>query len=202
MLYTDEEKNIMSTALQPNMRNPKISIEPFKNIMKDYLRRSRFKGGSILDIGPGQCDFLDLAKKAGARQTFGFDFDPAVGELGRLRGHEMSNANLRHGWPYKEVMFDGIFCRGSLNCCWFGSEEKLVEFLDDMAASLNPKGWMWIAPWTNPVPGKEDFMEVAHRVCADWAARNGITIILPPRENWAKYGIGYSIPRVEIWHRK
>ncbi len=202
MLYNLEEKEIMSAAVQPNMRNPDIGVAPFKHIIKKHLRRSAFKNKRILDIGPGQCDFLDLAKKAGAEHTSGCDFDPAVGALGMLRGHDMTIANLKQGWPYKGEVFDGIFCRGSINCCWFSSEERLVVFLDELAASLAPGGWMWIAPWNNPAPGKEDFLEVAQRACTAWADCNGIRIEMPPPRKRAKYGIDYSIPRVEIWHRQ
>lgn len=171
MLYTSEEKDIMRTALQPNVRNPEIAVEPYQHIIKDYLRNVAFKGKRILDIGPGQCDFLDLAKKAGADRTFGCDFDPAVGKLGQLRGHDMSITNLREGWPYKGMTFDGIFCRGSINCCWFANEEYLVSFLDDMAASLLPKAWLWIAPWNNPAPGKENHMDAVHRLSRNWAKK-------------------------------
>ncbi|MDQ7018963.1 MAG: class I SAM-dependent methyltransferase [Robiginitomaculum sp.] len=192
----------MSAAGQHNLRKPDISVESFRLIIKKYLRRSAFKNKRILDIGPGQCDFLDMAKKAGADRTYGCDFDPAVGALGKLRGHDMTIANLKQGWPYKGEVFDGIFCRGSLNCCWFSSEERLAAFLDDMAASLSPDGWIWIAPWNNPVPGKEDFLEVVHRVSKEWADKNAIRIEIPSPRKREKYGLIYSIPRIEIWRRK
>jgi SAM-dependent methyltransferase len=202
LLYSDEEKEIMSAAVQPNMRNPDIGIEPFRHVIKKYLKGSAFKNKRILDIGPGQCDFLDLAKKAGADRTFGCDFDPAVGTLGELRGHDMTVANLKQGWPYKGMVFDGIFCRGSINCCWFSSEYRLTVFLDDIAASLSPDGWIWIAPWNNPVPGNEAFLDVAHRVSKEWADKNAIRIETPSPRKRVKYGISYAIPRIEIWRRR
>jgi len=69
LLYTSEEKEIMSAAVQPNMRNPDIGVEPFRHIIKKYLKGAAFANKNILDIGPGQCDFLDLAKKSVRRSS-------------------------------------------------------------------------------------------------------------------------------------
>jgi hypothetical protein len=201
MLYSDQERAVMAGAVQPNMRATNIGVQPFKNIIADYLAESRLKDARILDIGPGQLDFLDLMRKGGASRTVGIDFDPAIQALGTLRGHEVILADLRTGWPLKGEVFDGIFCRGSLNCFWFPKEERLRGFLDDMMASLSTSAWMWIAPWSKPAPGREDYTETVDRIVAEWAQRNGVTVEEPKEANRTRYGIGYVIPKVEIWRR-
>lgn len=201
MLYTDEERAVMEEAIQPNMRNKNILVQPFKNIVADFLAEVPLKGARVLDIGPGQFDFLDLMKSYGASVTVGIDFDHAIQKLGAMRGHEVVITDLRSGWPLKGESFDGIFCRGSLNCFWYSEEDKLREFLDNMVASLSPKGWMWIAPWNKSAALQVGYTATVERVVAAWADRNGITIEEPEKVSHARYGIGYQIPKVQIWRR-
>ncbi len=201
MLYTDEERAVMAEAIQPNMRINNILVQPFTNIIADFLTEASLRGARVLDIGPGQLDFLDLMKSAGTTVTVGIDFDHAIQKLGAMRGHEVVITDLRNGWPLKRETFDGIFCRGSLNCFWYPEEDKLRDFLDNMAASLSPKGWIWIAPWNKPAAGQEGYTETVERVVAAWAQRNGITIEEPEKASHARYGIGYQIPKVQIWRR-
>jgi len=201
MLYDDEEKAIMSAALQPNMRKPTISPKPFEAIIADQLADIDFTGQSVLDIGPGQFDFLDIVKRAGAARTMGIDFDPAIARLGARRGHEVAVADFRDGWPLEQA-FDGIFCRGSINLFWFPQDDALAAFLGGLASSLRPGGWLWIAPWNKP--GEATSREVIDRVeaaAARWRAQTGIASIEPDMETAKRFGIGYGVPRIEIWKR-
>lgn len=201
MLYTDEERAIMAEALQPNMRSANIPQTAFAQIIADHLADFRFEGARVLDIGPGQLDFLDIARDRGAAQTVGVDFDPAIVALGKLRGHDIRLANLRQGWPCPDARFDLIFCRGSLNCHWFPAEPRLRAFLDGLAGSLAPGGRMWIAPWNKPARDDPAQIEAVTRVLADWAGRHGIAIRVPDPKLHARYGIGYGIPQVTTWTR-
>jgi hypothetical protein len=201
MLYTDEERLIMSEAMQPNMRTANISIQPFRNIVADFHTKIDISGTTVLDIGPGQLDFLDLMKGEGATHTCAIDFDPAIQKLGTIRGHQVMVANLRNGWPLKGKTFDGIFCRGSLNCYWYSEEVSLQNFLDDIALSLNPKGWLWIAPWSKPASGQEKYVTTVERAIAEWSERFDIKIEEPDQKKQVRYGIGYQIPKVQIWSR-
>ena len=97
MLYTDQERDVMANAIQPNMRKANISVTPFKNIVEDHPDTFSFDNKDVLDIGPGQLDFLDLAKQNGAKSTVGIDFDPAIQDLGKIRGHEIHVVDLRQG---------------------------------------------------------------------------------------------------------
>lgn len=202
MLYTDEERAVMAQAIQEGMRSKNVLRAPFVNVIADALRPEQFAGCRVLDIGPGQCDFLDLAKQHGA-QTYGVDFDPAIVRLGQLRGHEMQLANLMQTWPYEAGMFDGIFCRGSINCYWFTAKGTALEqFLDQVHSALRPGGWMWIAPWNRPVAGSAaDSQEEVKAIINAWAATNGIELWHPDSTHINRYGIGYSIPTIQVWRK-
>ena len=148
MLYNKEEISLMSNAIQQNMRK-KVLVEPFQHIVQDFFTADHFQGKHVVDLCPGQCDFLDIAKRCGAI-TYGVDFDPCVTQLGKLRGHNMADAqNFQESWPYEQNMFDGIFCRGSLN--YFTTikdgPQDASAVLARLFSSLKPDGWIWIAPW-------------------------------------------------------
>lgn len=200
MLYNETERDLMSRAVQPNMRNPNLPATTLNHIVGDF--GLRFGTGSrVLDIGPGQCDLLDIARARGA-ETVGCDFDPAVVELGRARGHTMFERNLRHGLPLDAGRFDGIFCRGSINAYWFANTvDKLDDLLGSLAAALKDSGWMWIAPWNNPpATGLTEPDPIATRIVS-WRVAHGISTLDPSVERQKRYGIGYAIPRHEIWMR-
>lgn len=203
MLYNDVEIEVMSTAIQTGMRNPKISPKPFQSIIDKYLSDISFKDQAVLDIGPGQWDFLDIAKAGGATRTVGVDFDPAVCELGKVRGHESLQADFKDGWPFKGQSFDGIFCRGSINVFWFSREPELKDFLEGITDSLKPGGWLWIAPWNKPADSQpEDVVAMIKTETTAWRERHGIESIVPADDEKRALGIGYVIPFVEIWRKK
>lgn len=197
MLYTDSERALMAGALQANMRLD-IVTEPFEAIVTDFGLRL---GASrrVLDLGPGQCDLLDIARRAGAA-TLGIDNDPAVAELGRLRGHQMRLGDLRQGVLPEDGLFDGIFCRGSINLFWFqNSPDAARAFLDGLTAALKPDGWLWIVPWNKPV--KEEGAEVIWSLMDDWRRANGVQLHVPDEPQLRKYSLRYNIPRTEVWTR-
>lgn len=201
MLYTDQERAIMAEAIQPNMRSANIPQSTFLSIIADYLPDFPFAGSRVLDIGPGQLDFLDIARDRGSVQTVGVDFDPAIQRLGAVRGHDIRLANLRHGWPCPSDRFDLIFCRGSINCYWYPSESKLQNFLIGLTASMAPRGRLWIAPWNKGDPSSAALSQTMQRTVTSWARSNGIRIELPEQSAYARYGIGYRIPEVAVWAR-
>ncbi len=199
MLYNDEERALMAVAKQPNMRTTNIAIRPFENIIDDFSLRGRL-AGRVLDIGPGQCDFLDLARKAGAVATMGVDFDPAICSLGTSRGHEMVQAHLQRGWPKDLGRHDGIFCRGSINVYWFRADPRLLdEFLSGIGSAIREASWAWIAPWNSPGANATQSDDSLLSRLDAWSAQFGIDRLQPGPLTRARYGIGYQIPRVEIW---
>lgn len=204
MLYNDIERGIMSRARQPNMRRSHPSGQKaIARIVDTVLVANKMSGAKVLELGPGQCDFLDIARSMGAT-TFGIDFDPAVVQLGKLRGHTMTLHNLSTGWPLGEERFDGIFCRGSINCFWFvkqTDQDRLDLFLDNLSGALNPDGWLWIVPWNKPATPDQALEDETHTTVAMWAQRSGVTIQCLDDEARMEYQLNYQIPRVEIWQK-
>jgi len=201
MLYNDEERRTMALAVQPNMRSANISIGPFQNIAADFLQDRHFVDRDILDIGPGQLDFLDIARTRGARTTRAIDFDPAIRQLGNLRGHDVEVADLKQGWPLVGQRFSGIFCRGSINCFWYESSDVLLKFLDGIVNSIEADGWLWIAPWNKPAPTRPTQVPLINATIELWLTQRGISQDKPDEESRRRYGIGYTIPDVVIWRR-
>ncbi len=197
MLYSDTERAIMARAAQANMRID-IVTEPFEAIAGDFgLRLDNSR--RVLDLGPGQCDLLDIARRSGA-ETMGIDNDPAVCELGRLRGHSMRLGDLRKGVVPEDGVFDGIFCRGSINLFWFqNSPDAARAFLESLVAALKPDGWLWIVPWNKPV--KEEGADAIWSLMDEWRAANGVQLIKPVEGHLRKYSLRYNIPRTQIWTR-
>lgn len=200
MLYNEQEISLMADAVQPNMRN-KVSVVPFKHIVQDFFTPDHFHGKHVVDLGPGQCDFLDIAKSFGA-VTYGVDFDPCVTALGKLRGHVMAEAqNFQETWPYEQKMFDGIFCRGSLNyyATAKNGPQDALAFLTKVFSSLKPGGWIWIAPWAKFSEKQSAVAPEIFALVHIFLKKHGVTVAVPSRGAIAHYGVNYVIPRIEIW---
>ncbi|HJK88454.1 MAG: class I SAM-dependent methyltransferase [Candidatus Megaira endosymbiont of Mesostigma viride] len=202
MIYNDLEKEVMANAIQPNMRTPR-PLAGLNAIVDNYLKNIDFQGTHILDIGPGQCDFLDIVKGKGA-VTYGIDFDPAVVKLGEMRGHNMTFCDLTKDWPFKDMVFDGIFCRSSINCYWFvqpDNNELLKQFLDRISKSLKSNGWMWILPWNKPYETQENLVEPTRATIAEWIKQIQARIEVMGQEEKVLYQSFYTIPVTEVWVR-
>ena len=91
----------------------------------DYLNID-IKNKSILDIGPGTGDSLQLAKSLGASKTVALDMNPFFVKIALIRGHSsyMKNYTIsRNGFGKKNSFFpleienyDFVYSKGSLNC--------------------------------------------------------------------------------------
>lgn len=156
MLTDRREIEIISRARQKNVRDPRRSRAHFERIFADFLMPLDLHSRRLLDLGPGQFDFGELARGLGAEVRC-IDNDPAVVELGAYKGFEVKLANLKDlsaldlGGP-----FDGVFCKFSVNAFWFNSRLDLVEsYIDALHALMGPEAWGWIAPW-NGAPKKAD----------------------------------------------
>lgn len=148
MLTDPEEIAIISLAKQANVRDPKRSRVHFEHIFADFLDGVTLRGARVLDIGPGQWDFGVIARERGA-DVVGIDRDPAVLELGRHKGFDVIEADLRTvtaaklGGPY-----DAIFCKYSINAFWFHDDaDGFGGHMATLLGTLKPDGWGWIAPW-------------------------------------------------------
>lgn len=205
MLYNNNERRIMQKAIQPGMRYD-TAVMPFECIIEDFFKGINLRSQVVLDIGPGQCDFLDIAAQKGAI-THGVDMDPAVIELGTLRGHAMSHViNFQRSWPYAPHTFDGLFCRGSLN--YFSGYADTVTpetaggFLDTVLRSAKPDAWIWIVPWVRPAESQPLESVEAILLAADFILRrHNITKSLYTAADIERYEIGFDVPFPQLWTR-
>ncbi|MDB4470724.1 class I SAM-dependent methyltransferase [Deltaproteobacteria bacterium] len=159
MLTDPEEIKIIANARQKNVADPRRSREHFVRIYEDFFNDITFTGKQMLDLGPGQSDFGELAKKRGGL-TYGIDNDPCVVELGNYKGFPSVHGDLKKiSKGMFDTNFDGLFCKYSINAFWFHDKPgKLEEHIGELVSLLNPGGWAWIAPW-NGVPKKADLSE-------------------------------------------
>ena len=155
MLTNSIEIEIISKAKQKNVRDPKRSREHFERIYDDFFGSVDCKNKIFLDLGPGQYDFGVLAEERGAK-TVGFDIDPAVLELGKYKGFEVHDMQLKSILTEEHASrYDGIFCKFSINAFWFSDNlAELKKSIVDLDKLLNANGWGWIAPWNGAPKSK------------------------------------------------
>lgn len=157
MLTDEKEIEIISSAIQKNVRSPKRAREPFLRIFEDFFGDRLHQDGTYLDLGPGHFDFGELVKPHGPRNTWGIDFDPAVIELGKHKGYPVVEKDLKHlkaeDFPQP---FDGVFCKYSIDAFFYreADEDALHrQFIHELAKCIKPGGWAWIAPWNGACQG-------------------------------------------------
>lgn len=148
VLTDPNEREIIGRARQAGVRDPNRSRAHFDNIFSDFLSEVLFKNAELVDLGPGQFDFGVMARERGARRVVGIDNDPAVLELGRHKGFEVREANLRTiDAASPPEAFDGVFCKFSLNVFWHADDADREALVDQVAGLVRPGAWSWIAPW-------------------------------------------------------
>jgi hypothetical protein len=99
-------------------------------------------------LGPGHYDFCELVREKGA-SPFAIELDDAVIKLGELKNINVIKGNLTDNIVYESFKnkIDGLFCRGSINACWFiNKPEEQEKYIDSMLSVLNENGFAWISP--------------------------------------------------------
>jgi hypothetical protein len=160
MLTDPKEIEIISGAIQKNVRDPARSREHFHNILADFFQGVRLSG-VYLDMGPGQYDFGMMVRQQGG-DCHAIDFDPAVVALGVYKGF---NARLMRIQALAdqplERTFDGLFNKFTLNAFWEGSQRSLIRAI---AGHMAPDAWAWIGPWNGlpktSAPSADDALAV------------------------------------------
>ncbi len=150
MLTDPAEIAIIAKAKQKNVRDPKRSREHFFNIIEDFFDGVELNGRYV-DLGPGQFDLGEIVKQKGGT-CLGVDFDPAVIELGRYKGFDVAELNMRQ-LPEHEFgeKFDGVFNKFSINAFWTPEDKEHTRMVEAVTGLAKPDGWGWIGPW-NGVP--------------------------------------------------
>jgi hypothetical protein len=170
MLTDPVEIEIISKARQKNVRDPNRSRAHFDRIFADFLPDELFAGADLIDLGPGQFDFGEMARARGATRIVGFDTDPAVVELGRHKGFEVVEGRLQQlraaDYPGG---FHGVFCKFSINAFWATSLEEVRAHATEVARLVRPDGWSWIAPWNGVKEDQRTADEIASYLAAQVA---------------------------------
>lgn len=186
----------MQKALSPYSRvsNPH-RYAGTRRLFDDCLSGISLTDKRVLELGPGTCCFLDLAKAHGAN-TFGVDKDPAVVELGELRGHAMLAHDYYKSWPPIDANFDGIFIRGSINCFNL-TIPALERLLNSIILHTNSGGWLIFIPF-NTI--KDQHMnDVKMYFIKKWIFNNNICVKRLLADEQQRYYLNYQIPEIELW---
>ena len=123
MLTDPNEIRIISQARQKNVRDPNRSRQHFERVLSDFFAGVDFTGQTVLDMGPGQHDLAELLRPRGAT-VVAVDNDPAVIELGKYKGLEVIDGNLKRlSKVALNRTFDGLFCKLSTNAYWFAADD-------------------------------------------------------------------------------
>lgn len=155
MVTDPKEIEIISSARQKNVADPRRSRVHFFNIFDDFFDGMAFKGQAVLDMGPGHWDFGVILKEKGGRRCIGIDNDPAVLKLGIFKGFDAVEGNLKSPqFCAIPELVDGLFCKFALNAFWYWQDEEASRNLvRNYLAMVKPDGWIWVSPW-NGVPAK------------------------------------------------
>ncbi|MFY7964201.1 MAG: class I SAM-dependent methyltransferase [Chitinophagaceae bacterium] len=152
MLLDSTEIEIVKNARESGIRNPMRSRIHFERIINRFFASYDFSNKAVLDIGPGHYDFCELARNKGAI-PFAIELDDAVIELGKYKKIEVVKGNLSDVNVFEEFKgkIDLLFCRGSINCCWFSNEKEQQNYIQSMLKVLKPNGSAWISPCNEPI---------------------------------------------------
>ena len=148
MLTDQIEIDLVRNAWEPGIRNPLRRASHFDRVIGRFLGSARLDGTLVADMGPGHYDFGKAMARRGAR-TIGLELDPAVIALGQHRGFEVIEFDLRKDLVAERLgraSLDGLYCNGSINCSWWPDEADHRAYVADLAASLKPDGWAYVAP--------------------------------------------------------
>lgn len=204
MLRNTEERSILEKAQEPGLRNPQRPEYGIENILVDFLSPVQLKGQKILELGPGHYEFCEKVRRKGAIPE-ALEIDPPVAELGRRRGFQVHEGNIRHLPSIKlPGDYDGLFCKGSNNPFWFYDDKKaLRDFTNTLVRLLNPSGWAWIvaSPATDKsISGNEygKWLKYEREVYADLGFNSWN---IPNRWRAAFYGISFEPPEMTVYYR-
>ena len=145
MLTKPEEIECVKNAWEPGIADPLRGREDFERIATCFFHDLNLQGARILDLGPGHYDFGHSLSGSGAK-VVGYELDPAVIELGELKGFEVIKGNVYDLEHLNRLRgsFDGLFCRGSFNSRNFEDTAAHQTYLRALISVVKPEGFCWI----------------------------------------------------------
>ena len=152
MLTKPEEIECVKNAWEPGIADPLRGREDFERIATCFFHDLNLQGARLLDLGPGHYDFGHSLSDSGAK-VVGYELDPAVIELGELKGFEVIKGNVYDLEHLNRLRgsFDGLFCRGSFNSRNFEDTAAHQTYLRAPISVVKPEGFCWISPCNDPI---------------------------------------------------
>lgn len=145
-MLSEYESKLLETSASGYLKKPRSRI-PFHQIIDDFFHGMNFKDKTILDLGPGHFDLAEIISERGGT-VVSVDNDPAIVALGKSRGFECIQGDIRNlNSIITNRLFDGVFCKFSMNAYWFHSFEENRDFVNQIFQVMAPGAWSWIAPW-------------------------------------------------------
>lgn len=191
MLLNPQEASVMSNARQPALRDPQLTAAPSINAFSDFFKGLDISGASVLEAGPGQCDFAALLKQSKAAVWI-IDNDPAVLSLALMRGYTVLGDDLRS--PSLSLLrgkFRLVFCRAAFNAFWHSSYEECKFFVDRLVSLVAEDGYGWFSPWNDVRDGQPGAERVEQTL--EWQRRsfeqNGYVAVEVDNSVAHRYGI-------------
>ena len=197
MLRDPIEIEIASRARQPGIRNPRRPRSHFENVLADFLGDELLQGKRLLDLGPGQWDFAELARERGAQSITGIDNDEAVVELGLYKGFDAVLGDLRD-LDAALGPFDGVFCKFSINAFWAATDEDAAAYARSVAVL---GGWAWIAPWNGAPASFTGDVERRLAAQTEGFASCGFEVIQLSDEQTQRYGVTGTVANHPLFVR-
>ncbi len=199
MLTTKAEIEIVSKAWEPGIKDPTRPRIHFQRILKRFFKNVNFKNKVVLDLGPGHYDFGELVRPLGAR-VINLELDPAVIELGRHKGFEVMEADLKDPSIYSNLpaKIDVLFCRGSINAGWFPHDATAHRnYLENMIGCMSENSVAWVSPCNAPINNlsTEAFLKSVSEQAAIFK-KNGFVKFSSNKWQCRQYGIWSTPPRL------
>jgi len=195
MLTDPKEIELVSTSMEPGLRDPRRHANGPEEILRDFFPGLSFAGKSILELGAGHYEFCEILRRLGATVS-AIELDPPIAELGRRRGFGIHMHNIRELASFSSPhRFDGLLCKGSNNPFWFYRDRAALEtFTDALTGLVNPGGWVWAVscPWTKEEVSRPKFNAWLEVEAEIYAARGYQRWAVPSRFVGGHYGI--SVP--------
>ena len=162
---------LAANGVQPNV-SKSISVTVHCKLM--YIRTVTFKRSGTMfknQIIPNLTYCMQMQYK---------EFSARMGNLEDIRAEDF------------DVLFDGIFCKYSIDAFWFDDEKEHENHIKELVKLIKRGGWAWIAPWNGAYKDKnlsQEDVDKALSVQTNVFKKEGFTALELTEELSKYYGV-------------